>query len=349
MNGMRKPLIKLLFVLLLVLLTASCNANDVTPAAEPSTPSAEEPLPAATDIPASPTLTPEASRVILVTGETPDPRLLDLTTTALQTLADESGLGLLTQTTLLSEDITSGVRVVVVLKDAVAISAAAAGAPNVQFVGIRTSGAAAESNVSILGDAITDQERLSFMAGYLSALISTDYKMAALVSSGTEDGAVAADAYMIGARFYCGLCQPKYPPYGTFPKWESLAVGSDPGAWQPLIDTLVNSGVEILYLQAPVLSPELLTYLADLGIKVVSDGSPDMLQAQWVATLTLDPSASLAAVWPDLMSGVGGHQMPLSVDLVDLENGWVSEGRYRLFEEMVADLEAGLVSPNSVP
>jgi len=349
MNGMRKPLIQLWFVVLLIVLTASCNANDVTPPVETSTPLAEESAPAATDMPASPTATPEASQVILVTGETPDSRLLDLTTTALQTLAEESGLRLLTQTTLSPEDITSGVRVVVVLKDAVDVSAAAAGAPNVQFIGIRTSGAAAASNVSILGDSITDQEYLSFLAGYLSALISTDYKMAALVSSGTEDGAVAADAYIIGARFYCGLCQPKYPPYGTFPKWESLAVGSDSGAWQPLVDALVNSGVEILYLQAPVLSPELLTYLADQGIKIVSDGLPDMLRAQWVATLTLDPSASLAAIWPDLMSGVGGHQMPLSVDLVDLENGWVSEGRYRLFEEMVADLEAGLVSPKSVP
>lgn len=350
MNGMRTNSAKKLWVfVLLVVLITSCSSNNATPTPAPSSPSPETAVPAATDVLVSPTPTLEDGRVILVTGEAPEPRLLDLTTTALQTLVDGSGLRLLTQTTLLPEDITPGVRVVVVLKESVDVSAVAAGAPDVQFVGIGTNGATASSNVSILGDATADQERLSFMAGYLSALISTDYKIAALVASGSDMGAVAADAYIVGARFYCGLCQPKYPPYGTFPKWESFAAGSGSDAWQPLVDALVNSGVEILYLQASVLSPELLTYLAELGIKVISDGAPDMMRTQWVATLTLDPSSSLEAVWPDLISGVGGHQLPLSVDLVDLDNGLVSEGRYRLFEEVVADLEAGLVLPKSVP
>jgi hypothetical protein len=34
---------------------------------------------------------------------------------------------------------------------------------------------------------------------------------------------------------------------------------------------------------------------------------------------------------------------------VDTEAGWVSEGRLRLFENMSADLDAGMVSTEYVP
>jgi hypothetical protein len=57
----------------------------------------------------------------------------------------------------------------------------------------------------------------------------------------------------------------------------------------------------------------------------------------------------LAQIWPDITAGTGGHQVPNGILLIDDEAGLISEGRMRLFEEMVAELEADLVLPETVP
>ena len=54
-------------------------------------------------------------------------------------------------------------------------------------------------------------------------------------------------------------------------------------------------------------------------------------------------------LWPDLMAGMGGAQIPSAIALKDTEAGNISEGRLRMFEEMAEALEAGLVSPQTTP
>jgi hypothetical protein len=74
-----------------------------------------------------------------------------------------------------------------------------------------------------------------------------------------------------------------------------------------------------------------------------------MARNNWVGTVRPDRGAALLDVWDEILSESSGVKIPASITLVDTEAGWVSEGRLRLFENMSADLDAGMVSTEYVP
>ncbi len=339
-------------MVLSLLLGTACSAQTATDGPTPpaeTAPSGTTEAAAVTETMAAPTVTPDVSRVLLVSGPDVDPVLIESIRVVLESLTAESGLRLIVLETVTAEEITPGVQLVVGLGEGADLSALAAGAPATQFLAVGDPAVVPGGNLSRIGNSALDQRRLAFMAGYLAALASDDYKIAALTAAGTDEGVLTAESFVIGARFYCGLCQPKYPPYGVFPKWEGVAVGSGEAGWRPVVDALVTQGVEILFIQAPIASLELFSYLSDLGVKMIGESPEVVPPEQGIGTLALDPGPPLRALWPDLMAGTGGLQQPFSVQLLDRNPQWVSEGRYRLFEAMLMDLEAGLVSPEPAP
>jgi hypothetical protein len=63
----------------------------------------------------------------------------------------------------------------------------------------------------------------------------------------------------------------------------------------------------------------------------------------------MDPAPALEILWSNIITGTPGMRVPAVITLRDSENGLIPEGRYRLFEEMVTDLQAGLVSIDIAP
>jgi hypothetical protein len=338
------------FVLAVLAVTlAGCGLNATeTPYLSEET-SAVTDQPEVTEIAQEPTATATVPTVILVAPPDANLTTVSQTRTALEVLASESDLELVETDNLTPEMITPGVQIVVGVGTGVDLAALASNAPAVQFVVIDQPAATPSTNLSVIGDSVVDQQRQSFMAGYLTTLVSTDYKIAGLVASDMETTTVAINAFVIGARFFCGLCQPKYPPYNPFPQWETLPIGSGASAFQGVVDGFVNLGVEVIYVDSALVTGDLLSYLADSGLKIVGGASPDLPRNNWIGTVSLDPGTALTELWQDLMSSAGGRQVASSVTLTDTGSGLLSEGRTRLFEEMLADLEAGLVSPEPAP
>jgi len=311
---------------------------------ETSTEPAAEPDP--TDQPTEPASQPS---VILVSSSEVDPVALSQAQTTLEVLASDDGLILMVVERLDEALITPNVRVVVGVGSGLDLGRVAEGAPEVSFVAIDDPDSPVMNNLSVIGDPIVDQQHLAFMAGYFTALISSDNKIAALVPANMDNSAAWVDSYVIGARYFCGLCRPQFPPYSAFPQSETLSSDNAAEGFRPVIDQFIVNGVEVLFVHGQLASPELLAYLAEVGIKVVGDAGPDVARNNWVGTLTIDPGPALVELWPDLLSGSAGVQIPASITVKDREAGLVSEGRYRLFENMVADLQAGLVLAEPVP
>ena len=285
--------------------------------------------------------------VILTISPEADPAIVALIQSAVETLAAGSELQVLVYESLTPDLIHAGVRIVVGVE--LDLSGFAAGNPAVQFVEINRPGSVAGENLSVIGDPVLDEQRRAFMAGYLTALVSSDYKVAGLLASDVSTTTEEVNAYVIGARFFCGLCNPKYPPYNSFPQWDTLPPGSAAGAFQPMAESFVNLGVEVVYISETLASPELTGYFSDLGLKVVAGKGPDRPRDNWVATVILDPAPALTDLWPDLLAGTGGQSLPMSVGLVDTEAGLISEGRQRLFDEMLVEIEAGNALPEFTP
>lgn len=302
----------------------------------------------ATDTPTTTPLLEEPAVLLIVSGSA-DPYAAAQVQMALETLAPESELALVIRESLAEELITPNIRVVVGVGEGVDLTQTAANNPETVFVGIDQPGVSPTENLSVIGDPSVDLQQQTFMAGYLAALMTSDYKVAVLAPSDSDDTDKIINTFVIGARFFCGNCQPKHPPYHAFPQWEMIASGDAADGYQHAIDSLLAKGVEVIYVHHTVASRELLTALEDAGVKVIGDQSPDFPRSNWAGTVTLDPSAALITLWPDLLSGSAGVQVPGAVALTDRDLGLVSDGRYRLFAEMVADLQSGLVLTEFVP
>lgn len=332
-------------IIFVVLLITACES--VTPQVTPQP--TETPIAStSTPVEISPVLPEEPAVILIVGAEADEDRLLS-TRSALETLLAGSGYSYEVHDGFPSNLVTPNLRVVVGVGLGSDLAGFAAQNPSIQFIAVDTVGVTPTTNLSVVGDPVEEARRLAFMAGYLAALTSTDYKAGALIPGDEENSDDLAESFVIGARFFCGLCLPKYPPFNRFPQWDTLPLENAADGFEPAVDNLVNLGVENLYLHHSLLSPEILTYLSETGIRLISDGQPDVLRGNWMGTLIVNPGPGLMAIWSDVFSGTGGFKQPGSIQLEDLDAGWVSEGRYFLFEETLGDLEAGLISIEAAP
>ncbi len=336
-------------VLILVIGLAACSQET-----SPTIPEMTE-VPGSTDAsteePETPVVETSISEatVILTSSSEADQGLVMSVSNALEALTQASGLKFETVENLTPESITTNVKVVVGIGEDLDIAGWALGSPNTQFIAVNMPGIDPSNNISVIGDPVLDENRTAFMAGYLAALISEDYKVSALIPSDIDTNEKIIDSFLVGARFFCGICQPKYPPYNQFPQWQTLPVENASSGFEGVVDLIASNGTEILFLHESLLSPEILDYLAGYGLVVISNGVQKYPYAYWAGTLETDLVTGLNTIWSNVVAGNGGFKVPGSLILTDMDAELISEGRYRLFEEMADDLENGMISIDPTP
>lgn len=342
---------RIFWIIGLLILVGLAGCAPGTPEVEPNIPEieVETVVPATTETQETPPVVDSTPKALLVPGDGVDTLVSDEIQNLLETLTSDSGLNLEVLPGVSPEMITPGVQVVIGLGTNLDFNGLAASAPGISFVVIGDPNATVADNLSVIGDPVDEVRQQAFMAGYVSALTASDSKVAALISSDHPANDLLAESFVVGARFYCGICQPMYPPYNPFPQWEMMSVETTTDGFRPLINTFDDMEVEVLYVHGDLASPDLLNYLQDLGIKVVSDRTPDVLRDNWIGTISIDPTPALEALWPDLVAGMPGVHVPAAIQLTNRDPSLLPDGRYRLFEEMAADLQAGLVSFERVP
>ncbi len=336
-----------LIILVMVLSISACSPGQPMVTETPVVMTEDEPGSVTTEEPRTPTETPSAPDVLLVISPTAEGSLVSRLTDALESLVSERDLAFESVDGLSPDILTGTVQIVVAVGSDLSVAEAAGSHPEIQFVAIGDPQTAPAQNLSVIASGADDQVDRAFMAGYLAALVSNDHKVAALFPE--DKTSVRVDAYLNGARFYCGICRPLYPPYNVFPYVQYLPAENASDGFQPVVDSLALYGVEVLYIPNSLATPELLSYLAELGVKVVGDQSPDMPRNNWVGTVMTDPVPALISLWDTLFTENSGSLFPTQITVSDTEAGLLSEGRKRLFDEIAEDLLAGLISVEPVP
>jgi hypothetical protein len=337
--------LKWLLLLFLLVFIAACAANangeDFVPT-ETAAPVEETSAPTPTEI--EPDL-----RVLIAVGSNAEAGIISRVIDAVEVFAAADGLDMVVEDGLSSEMITPETRIVVGIGADLDISSIAADTPQVSFLALEHQGVTPGANLFVIGDPAEDWQRQVFMAGYLTALVSSDNKMGALIPADSENPEQIVELFNNGARFYCGICRPQFPPYGNFPRWEILSLSNGETGFQPVVDDFIVSGIDIIYVHGALASPSLLSYLAERDIKVVSNSGPDARGANWVGTLIVDPAPALDVIWTDLLTGQDGYQLPASVTVVNRNTSLFSDARYRLFDSVLSDLEQGLIGLTDSP
>ena len=313
------------------------------------------PAPTDTVVPtAGPTATLPAPLVILVMPADMNAQKSQDYQTLGYNLAQAAGYRFQVLNKLSSADLAlePNLKAVIALAPDPGIVSLAAAAPQAQFLAVNIPGITPGANVSTLGGQDPPIDKVSFMAGYIAALVTDDYRIGVILRKGSSEADTIMNAYSAGRTFYCGLCNPTTPPFVDYPSiWPNAEIPTDakPNEYTAYADLMIRQGVQTLFMQPSMDTPELLDYLPTVGVLMIGTESPTKNISGWVVTLQPDYLASIKAAWPDLMAGKGGKAFPAPLALTDVNADLFSVGKQRLAQKTLNDLLAGLISTTAKP
>jgi hypothetical protein len=267
-----------------------------------------------------------------------------------ETLADlaaQDGLSFETTADLSDVQFTPETRLVVTLPPDPGVANLAAANPEVQFLMLGASDVQVAPNLSVIG---ADGERLDqqgFLAGYLAAVITRDWRVGAISRPDSAAEKAARNGFANGVVFFCGLCRPAFPPFIQYPILADLSGGAD---WQVAVDTLRTNAVKTVYVTPGAAEAALFDALAQAGMQIVGVGAPPpQAAAQWVASLAMEEMGAVRQLWPRLLAGEGGFNLPTPLSLGERNAALFSLGRQRLVDKLLTDLLAGYVDSGVDP
>jgi len=246
---------------------------------------------------------------------------------------------------LSSQDLAGGTRIVVSLAPVEAVSALAVDAPTVQFLGFGLPETAASPNVHPVNSTGVSVEDRAFLAGYLLALTIPDYRVGVISQAGTQAGAATESSFIVGARFFCGLCNSRFGPVLYYPITAQIADPTSQADWKAAADVLLANTVQGVYIQPEVSSPELVNYLTSAGVKLVGTAGQAGLNdsAAWIAVLGADQPTAVIDMVGRLLAGEPVEAMNASLMLSQINAEILTEGKLRLFAETAEKVQTGLI------
>ena len=338
--------------LLILLVLTGCSSGTMT--AESSiTASEAAPGPTATvadtaTIP--PTSTAAQPVAILLTPPGSDAEFAAEVQSTLAELASEDGYALQTVNELSSSDISEDVRIVVVLAPDPGVRALASATPDTQFLSVGIPGVEAADNLSVLGSEGDRPDQQGFLAGYLAATITPEWRVGLISTQDTTGGLAAGRAFQNGVVFFCGLCRQSRPPYYEYPQIQYLPSGTAGADFQGAVNQIAGTAVGTVYLAPGLTDPALIEGLAAAGVNIIGSAKPPQnVAANWVATIGTDLISPLREIWPQLVEGQGGITSTPQLQITDRNPDLFSPGRQRLVDEMLLELQDGYIGTGVDP
>jgi basic membrane lipoprotein Med (substrate-binding protein (PBP1-ABC) superfamily) len=349
--SMNRNLLVLRLCLGLAVLLALAACSGDLPGRPTETPTAT-PLPAATaTVTPMPTDTPLPPLVVFWASEGADPRTVGALQDVLAQLTSQDGLRFQTVNSSPGPDLAQQAKIVVAVSPAAGLEELASAASDTQFLVVAGDPSLKSGhNLTLLGEQGSRLDQLGFMAGYLAAVITQDWRVGVISQSGSGPETAAQAGFINGAVFFCGLCRPAYPPFVQYPVYAQLAAGSDQAEEQSAVDSLISQGVETVYVTPGATSEALLGYLAEKGIHIIgSSPPPQALQDDWVATVMTDWTSEVKSIWPSLLTGEGGQTIGVPIVIADANPALFSPGRQQLVAETLTELLAGRIDTGVDP
>jgi len=324
---MRKFITTLILTSLFLGLASACGAQDNTPIPEP-TPTIE--------VMPTPTMAPE--RAVLIADTATDAWTLEQATAALQELTYNSGLEFEIRSTINASEITPDIKVLVFLQHPENLGSLSNAAPGTQFIVISDQEWTPSANVNIIR---SDTNHQVFMAGYAAVMLSDNFRGAGLL---TVEEPELKTAFVIGAKFFCGLCNSLVYPLNVYPVYKELPSTSQPSEWLAGFNELALSTIQYLYIPPQAYSADLFNALAPSGIRLVGIISPPAEAApMWAGTLKSDGFVPLRTIWDDVLQGIGGKTVYASLQLTDTQTGFIGEGKQKLINSVIEEMQAGRI------
>lgn len=300
-----------------------------TPMAEVSTP-----VPTVADIPTATALPPVG--VLLVSPDT-NPQIAEILQNELTQSIAEVGMRFQVRPSL-SPDVIAAedIQWVIALPPALDFAALIAASPETRFLAVGVGDLEPAPNLTSIGSGGYRFDQQGFLAGYLAAMLTPDWRVGVISVADSEVGQLARKSFITGAKYYCGFCSPTYPPFYEYPLYVQLNEGASGDEWMAAADFLLQRGVTTIYVVPGVGDDTLLNYLAQSGIQLIGgETPPDNLRDTWVATLGFSSLDAFYSIWPDFAAGIDGQNVSVPISISDINANILSPGKQRLLDEML--------------
>jgi hypothetical protein len=330
------------FLLILVLLAGCSTGPEATPEVVATPTASPTPLPTSTPTPLAPVgvfLTPEGSK----------PELVEELGPLVSQYIKEQGLRYQVLPSLSVDDFqTEEYAMVVVIPPFPELAALAEGAPDTKFLAIGFDGLSPGDNLSLLGSGGADYDVQGFIAGYIAAMITDDWRVGALSLEEDPNALAARDGFRTGVKYYCGLCNPIYAPTGLnylYPKYFDLPVDATTAEISFYIDYLVDRVVNTFYIVPGVGTPQIYQTLVGYQKYIIGSGIDyrEEYQEYWVASLEYDLVNALVEFWPRFIESETGIEELPPLLITDVNRDLLSEGKMNLVYKILEEVQAGLI------
>ncbi len=333
-------------LLVLVLLLSACNNHPQLTATVALTQPPTVEAPTETEPADIPTATPVVlldADLVLWAPESVDPTLAEQLEKELSAYADTNGHTLALTTSLSTAQLSPNVRVVVSLASRNEVEPLASVLPQVQFLALNASDLVPAENLSLVIIGEPSRDQLGFLAGYILALGTPDFRVGVLSQAGTPEGQITRDAFVTGARFYCGLCNARFAPVEYYPFTAEVSDPANPADWQAAVDALLAKSVTSIFVQPELSTPELIAYLNSKNITLIGvEGQPNLESIQRLLGV-LSSGIDIEPALGRLLLGESVGVVKAGIELKQVNRDLFSDGRVILFERIKQDLLDGYI------
>jgi hypothetical protein len=293
------------------------------------------------------TATPEQGKVALLAPSGSDAGKVLALQELLAPPAQQAGLIFETLETLPADP---SLRLVVALPPDPGLLNLAAANPQVKFLAVGLTGVQAAQNISVVASGGERPDQQGFLAGYLSAVVTPDWRVGVVSAPSSLAGKAARNGFSKGLTFYCGLCRPAYPPFVQYPVFADLPEGFGGPELQAAIDLLTANAVKTVYLAPGVGDTAFVESLAQAGFQIIGGGDPPAsATSNWIATVRSDETGAVVQALERLLAGEDALAISTPLALTGRNEALFSAGRQRVVDGILNDLLNGYIDTGIDP
>jgi len=236
------------------------------------------------------------------------------------------------------------IKFVVAVADFPDLSEIIASHPETRFLTIDIQGLNPTPNLTQIGGEMARLDRQGFVAGYMAALITADWRVGVIGLSSSEETLAARQAFLTGVKFYCGLCLPEYPPFFEYPLFFELSADADNSEWHAAAEFMIHRQVETVYVVPGAGDDAMLRHLAQSGVNLIGGTLPLAdIQDHWIASLRSDPLLVFPETWSDFVAAENQRSVSVPLTLFDINSELLSPGKQRLVEEILFSVQSDYI------
>ncbi len=332
-------ILRSIFWLIIFTVIVGCSPGDA-PADQTAAPVEVSPtnMPVATEIPTATALPPI---VVLLASPEADQSIVETLQAELSQSIPGVGFRFQVRPSLSTEAIVAeNIHWVIALPPTSGLTDLVLSSPGTRFLAVGVKELQPAPNLSMIG---SDRERFDqqgFMAGYIAAMLTPDWRVGVISIADSDAGQIARKSFITGVKYFCGFCSPTYPPFYEYPLYVQLNSGASTDEWQAAADFLIQRGVTTMYVVPGVGDATLLRYLQGSGIAMIGGVTPPVdVRESWIATLGFPPLEAFYSFWPEFVNGSDGQTISVPLSISDINSTLLSPGKQRLIEEVFAEVQ----------